>query len=104
MNYSKRETEKKQKLLSSKARKIKKKVLFIFFQLVLIAMLVCLVIVIGSGLGAFNGIISNTPDVNSISIEPEGFFPSDSHVFARVGNPVYLCHGAGGYPLGVYSA
>ena len=75
MNYSKRNIQKKQKTLVSKHTKNKKKVFYILYKCFLFAFLFCIVVGIGAGIGMFNSIIDNAPDITNIkdSVQLEGF-------------------------------
>ena len=73
MNYSKKETSKKQKSLRSKKKKIGKKLSVIFLKAFLVCMLAVTVIVACAGVGIIKGVIDNAPDITSESVIPKGF-------------------------------
>ena len=73
MNYSKKETSKKQKSLRSKKKKVSKKLSVIFLKAFLICMLAVGVIAICAGVGVVKGVIDNAPEITSESVVPKGF-------------------------------
>lgn len=75
MNYSKRNTRKKQKELVSKHTKNKKKVSYILYKGFLVAFLFCILAGAGAGIGMFTAIIDKAPDISDIkeSVQLEGF-------------------------------
>lgn len=73
MNYSKKETSKKQKSLRSKKKKVGKKLSVIFLKAFLICMIAVAVIVGCAGIGIIKGVIDNAPDITSESVIPKGF-------------------------------
>lgn len=83
MNYSKKETSKKQKALRSKKKKVGKKLSVIFLKAFLVCMIAVAVIVGCAGVGIVKGVIDNAPDITSESVIPKGF---KSTVFDAEGN------------------
>ena len=83
MNYSKKETSKKQKALRSKKKKVGKKLSVIFLKTFLICMIAVAVIVGCAGIGIIKGVIDNAPDITSESVIPKGF---KSTVYDAEGN------------------
>lgn len=75
MNYSKKNTKKKQKQLVSKHIKNQKKFSYLFYKLLIFGFLLIAVTGIGAGLGMFTSIIDNAPDISDIkeSVQLEGF-------------------------------
>ncbi len=75
MNYSKRNTQKKQKRLVSKHTKNKKKLSYWIFKTFVFLFLFCILAAIGAGLGMVSAIISTAPDIAEIeeSVQLEGF-------------------------------
>ena len=73
MNYSKKETSKKQKALRSKKKKVGKKLSVVFLKAFLICMIAVAVIVGCAGIGIIKGVIDNAPDITSESVIPKGF-------------------------------
>lgn len=73
MNYSKKETSKKQKSLHSKKKKVKKKLSVIFLKAFLVCMIAVGVVVICAGVGVVKGVIDNAPDITSESVIPKGY-------------------------------
>ena len=73
MNYSKKETSKKQKSLRSKKKKVGKKLSVIFLKAFLVCMLAAAVVGICAGIGVIKGVIDNAPEVTSESVMPKGF-------------------------------
>ena len=83
MNYSKKETSKKQKALRSKKKKVGKKLGVIFLKTFLICMIAVAVIVGCAGIGVIKGVIDNAPDITSDSVIPKGY---KSTVYDAEGN------------------
>ncbi len=83
MNYSKKETSKKQKALRSKKKKIGKKLSVIFLKAFLVCMIAVAVIVGCAGVGIVKGVIDNAPEINSESVIPKGY---KSTVYDAEGN------------------
>lgn len=75
MNYSKRNTKKKQQKLVSKHTKNKKKFSYFLYKSCLFLFLFMIVVGIGAGLGMFRSIIDTAPDITDIkeSVQLEGF-------------------------------
>ena len=83
MNYSKKETSKKQKALRSKKKKVGKKLSVIFLKAFLVCMIAVGVIVACAGVGIIKGVIDNAPEITSESVIPKGF---KSTVYDSKGN------------------
>lgn len=83
MNYSKKETSKKQKSLHSKKKKVGKKLSVIFLKAFLICMIAVAVVVGCAAIGIFKGVIDNAPDITSESVIPKGY---KSTVYDAEGN------------------
>lgn len=83
MNYSKKETSKKQKALRSKKKKVGKKLGVIFLKAFLVCMIAVAVIVGCAGVGIIKGVIDNAPDITSESVIPKGY---KSTVYDAEGN------------------
>ena len=75
MNYSKRNTQKKQQKLVSKHTKNQKKVFYLLYKSCLFLFLFIIVVGIGAGVGMFRSIIDTAPDITNIkeSVQLEGF-------------------------------
>ncbi len=75
MNYSKHNTEKKQKKLVSKHTKNKKKISYWIYKSFIFTFLFCILAGIGAGIGMISAIISTAPDIAEIeqSVQLEGF-------------------------------
>ncbi|MGN0334505.1 MAG: transglycosylase domain-containing protein [Lachnospiraceae bacterium] len=73
MNYSKKETSKKQKALQSKNKKMGKKMSVIFFKAFFVCIIAVGVIGICAGFGIVKGVIDNAPDITSESVMPTGY-------------------------------
>lgn len=75
MNYSKKNTQRKQKKLVSKHTKNKKKFGYLFYKSFIFIFLFCILAGIGAGIGMFTSIIDNAPDIAEIkeSVQLEGF-------------------------------
>lgn len=83
MNYSKKETSKKQKSLRSKKKKVGKKLSVIFLKAFLVCMIAVVVVVGCAGVGVIKGVIDNAPDITSESVIPKGY---KSTVYDSEGN------------------
>lgn len=83
MNYSKKETSKKQKALRSKKKKVGRKLSVIFLKAFLVCMIAVGVIVACAGVGIIKGVIDNAPEITSESVIPKGF---KSTVYDAEGN------------------
>ena len=83
MNYSKKETSKKQKALRSKKKKVGKKLSVIFLKAFLVCMIAVGVIVACAGVGIIKGVIDNAPEITKESVIPTGF---KSTVYDSEGN------------------
>ena len=83
MGYSKAETEKKQRKLVSKTQRNMRKVLVIFFKVILVGIIAVIIAGAGAGFGMMKGILDNAPDVSNISIVPKGF---RSTIYDKDGN------------------
>ena len=83
MNYSKKETSKKQKALRSKKKKVGKKLSVIFLKAFLICIIAVGVIAACAGVGIIKGVIDNAPEITSESVIPKGF---KSTVYDSKGN------------------
>ena len=83
MNYSKKETSKKQKALRSKKKKVGKKLGVIFLKAFLVCMIAVVVIIGCAGIGIIKGVIDNAPDITSESVIPKGY---KSTVYDSEGN------------------
>ena len=83
MNYSKKETSKKQKALRSKKKKVGKKLGVIFLKTFLVCMIAVVVIIGCAGIGIIKGVIDNAPDITSESVIPKGY---KSTVYDSEGN------------------
>lgn len=73
MNYSKKETSKKQKALRSKKKKVGKKLSVIFLKAFLVCMIAAAVIAGCAGIGVIKGVIDNAPEITRESVIPKGF-------------------------------
>ena len=73
MNYSKKETSKKQKALRSKKKKVGKKLSVIFLKAFLVCMIAVVVVTACAGVGVIKGVIDNAPEITSESVIPKGF-------------------------------
>lgn len=73
MNYSKKETSKKQKALRSKKKKVRKKLGVIFLKAFLVCMIAVVVVIGCAGVGIIKGVIDNAPDITEESVIPKGY-------------------------------
>lgn len=83
MNYSKKETSRKQKSLHSKKKKVGKKLSVIFLKAFLVCMIAVAVVVGCAAIGIIKGVIDNAPDITSESVIPKGY---KSTVYDAEGN------------------
>lgn len=75
MNFTKQNTNRKQKALVSKHTKNKKKVSYLLFKGVIIFTLFCILAGVGAGIGMISAIIKHAPDIADIKerVQLEGF-------------------------------
>lgn len=75
MNYSKKNTQKKQKKLVSKHTKNKNKISYLLYKSIVFIFLFLIIVGIGAGIGMVTSIIDNAPDIADIkeSVQLEGF-------------------------------
>ncbi len=73
MNYGKKGTSKKKKLVNSKSRQFGKKAGVIFFKAFLVCMMAVVVVGLCSGVGIIKGVVDNAPDITSDSVIPRGY-------------------------------
>ncbi len=87
MNYSKRNTEKKQKKLVSKHSKNRNKLVYYLYKCMIFCFLLCIISGIAVGLGMFRAIIDKSPDISDIqdSVQLEGF---QTTIYDQDGNEI----------------
>lgn len=73
MNYGRRSVSRLQNELISRGVKFKKMGLVILLELLLLSIAAVIVGGVCVGLGAFNGIISSSPDISSLDVVPQGY-------------------------------
>lgn len=73
MNYNKKSIQRIEKRLDTKKNRKKQKIKFFSFRAFIVAFLLIVSIVAGTGIGVLRGLIASAPDVSEISIEPTGF-------------------------------
>lgn len=73
MNYSKKETSKKQKKIQSKNKKMGKKVSVIFLKAFFVCIVAVVVIGVCAGVGVIKGVIENAPEITKESVIPTGY-------------------------------
>lgn len=73
MNYSKKGTANKQRVLNSRRRKMISKMNVAFFRTIFLCFLVCVIIGGFAGVGVIKGLIDNAPSIDSIDVAPSGF-------------------------------
>lgn len=83
MNYSKSKTSKKQKALTSKKARVKKRFFVTFFKAMLICGLALVIFVICAGFGVMKGIIDSAPEISEINVVPTGY---STFVYDQDGN------------------
>lgn len=91
MNYSKRNTQKKQKKLRTPLPKLRSKVYVWFLRISIISILAALIIASYGGYGLVLGVIDNAPEINFNNIEPETFA---STIYDNKGKEVYKLVGS----------
>lgn len=91
MNYSKRNTQKKQKQLRYASPKLRSKFNVWMLRIVIIGMLAITIIAGYGGYGLVLGVIDNTPEIDFGNIEPEAFA---STVYDNKGKEVYKLVGS----------
>ena len=88
MNYSRRSVTKIQNELISRGVKFKKMGLVILLELLLLSIAAVVVGGVCVGLGAFNGIISSSPDISSLDVTPKGYatvvYDSEGHEMTKL--------------------
>ncbi len=85
MNYGKKGTERKQKQLTSKTPKIKKKFGVTFLKFFLICFLAICIIGFFAGFGLIKGIIDSAPDISNVDVSPSGY---STAVYDNEGNEI----------------
>ena len=70
MNYSKDSRAKSEKKNNDTQKKMRKKSKVVALRIVLMACIIALFAIVGSGLGIFIGIIKSTPDVSQLDLKP----------------------------------
>ena len=83
MNYGKKSTAKKRDALISRASMIGKKAHVSLIRFLFISLITLCVAVICVGIGAYKGVIDNTPDVDEVDIMPLGYA---THLYDQNGN------------------
>lgn len=85
LDYGKHSLDKRLSVLRSKKRKRIRKVTSTIRELIVIALIGVIVIGTGLGVGAYQGIIDSSPDVNQIDVSPKGF---STFVYDAKGNQI----------------
>lgn len=85
LDYGKHSLDKRLSVLRSKKRKRIRKVTSTIRELIVIALIGVIVIGAGLGVGAYQGIIDSSPDVNQIDVSPKGF---STFVYDAKGNQI----------------
>lgn len=73
MNYTKKGIRRKQQALTASGKKWGKKIVFLFVQISLLALIGAAIIGASAGIGAFKGILATAPDIGNIDVTPTGF-------------------------------
>lgn len=73
MNYGKYSIKKKQKFLRSRSRRIASLIRVTSLRLVLLAMVFCILVGCFAGYGVYQGIVSKSPSLDSISVVPTSY-------------------------------
>ena len=73
MNYNKNNIKNRQRVLTSRLPKVRKKILVIFFKYFLVALIALFIIGAGTAFGMLKSIIDNAPDIDPSDVQPEGF-------------------------------
>lgn len=85
MNYSKNGLKQKQQRINSKSEKLGRRFIIFFCHVLLLFVIGCAVIGGSAAIGAFEGCIDNTPNINSSDVSAEGF---SSFVYDADGNQI----------------
>lgn len=73
MNFDKNSISRKRKELTSNSTMVGKKAGVSFLRVLFLSLVALTVIMICLGLGAFKGIIDDTPDISEVNIVPSGY-------------------------------
>lgn len=73
MNFSKKETIRRQKQIKSTAVKMKTKFKVSFFRTFLVGIVAVIIVGVFAGIGTLKGIIDDAPDISTINVVPTGF-------------------------------
>lgn len=73
MNYGRKGTSKKKKMLNSKSKQIGKKASILFFKAFLVCIMAAMVVGVCAGFGIIKGVMDNAPDITSDSVIPRGY-------------------------------
>lgn len=92
MNFSKRGTAERLRKLNSVSGKLRNKAGVSLLTLLLLAVLFVGVIGISMGIGVYQGIIDNAPDIEDIDVSPDGFA---TNIYDRDGNLIQTLVQAG---------
>lgn len=85
LNYGKHSLDVRLKSLRSKKRKRAKKITSTIREVVVIALIGVIAIGTGLGVGAYQGIVDSSPNVNTIDVSPKGF---STFVYDAKGNQI----------------
>lgn len=85
MNYSKNRLRRRQKEIDSRPVKYRNKIIVIFGELLLIAILIMGITFVGAGVGIMKGIIDSAPDISEIDVIPTGY---STTVLSNNGTPM----------------
>ncbi len=92
MNFSKRGTTERLKNTSSLSGKLKNKIGVTILSLILLSILFVGAIGISTGIGVYQSIIDNAPDIDDIDVSPDGFA---TNIYDRDGNLIQTLVEAG---------
>ena len=92
MNLGKNGTAQKQQQLKSNSTKVNSKVKVSLYQLIVLVILVLVILVGVAGVGVFNGIMDNAPDIDQISVVPTGY---KTNIYDKDGELIETLIGAG---------
>ena len=83
MNYSKRGTVERLRSTQSTTQKLKSKAAVTLLEILFFSVLLLGAMGVSAGLGVYQGIIDNAPDIRDIDVSPDGFA---TNIYDREGN------------------
>ena len=92
MNYSKRGTVERLRSTQSTTQKLKSKAAVTLLEILFFSVLLLGAMGVSAGLGVYQGIIDNAPDIRDIDVSPDGFA---TNIYDREGNLIQTLVEAG---------